>query len=79
MRVHQSKCPPAQKILGVHDKKEQEKTIEEPEGICFGAPASQIPTSVDDVEYVFCNYLHAMGGVHKEGWLGDIFMKLSFR
>ena len=50
----------------------------EPEGICFGAPASQIPTFVDNGEDVFCNYLHAMGGVRKEGWIGDIFMKLSF-
>ena len=49
------------------------------EGICFGAPASQIPNFVDDGEDLFCNYLHAMGGVRKEGWLGDIFMKLSFR
>ena len=51
----------------------------DPEGICFGAPASQIPALVDNGEYVFCNYLHAMGGVRKEGWLGDIFMKLSFQ
>ena len=50
----------------------------EPGGICFGAPALQIPTFVDNGEDVFCNYLHAMGGVRKEGWLGDIFMKLSF-
>ena len=48
------------------------------EGICFGAPALQIPTFVDDGEDVFCNYLHAMGGVRKEGWLGDFCMKLSF-
>ena len=29
MRVHQSRCPTAQKRLGVHDKEEQGKTIEE--------------------------------------------------
>ena len=51
----------------------------EPEGIYFGVPVSQIPTFVDNGEDMFCNYLHAMGGVRKEGWLGDIFMKLSFR
>ena len=50
----------------------------EPEGICFGAPASQIPTFANDGEDVFYNYLHAMGGVRKEGWLGDFCMKLSF-
>ena len=29
MLVHQSRCSPTQEILGVHDKKEQVKTIEE--------------------------------------------------
>ena len=51
----------------------------EPEVIYFGAPASQITTFFDDGEDVFYNNLHAMGGICKEGWLGDIFMKLSFR
>ena len=51
----------------------------EPEGIYFGATASQIPTLVDYGEDVFCNHLHVMGGVRKEGWLRDFFMKLSFR
>ena len=51
----------------------------EPEGICFGAPASHIPTLVDDGEDVFYDYLHAMGGVRKKGCLGDIFTELSFR
>ena len=51
----------------------------ERKGVCFGAPESHIPTFVENGENVLCNYLHAMGGVRKEGWLGDIFMKLSFR
>ena len=25
------------------------------------------------------NYLHTMGGVRKEGWLGNVCMKISFR
>ena len=29
-------------------------------------------------EDIFCNYLHAMGGVRKEGWLGDFCIKFSF-
>ena len=42
----------------------------DPEGICFGAPASQIPTLVDDGEDVFCNYLHTMGGVRRKDGSG---------
>ena len=51
----------------------------DPDGICFGTLASQIPTFVDDAEDVFCKYLHTMGGVRKEGWLGGLCMKLSFQ
>ena len=51
----------------------------DPEGICFGAPTSQNPDFVDNGEDVFCNHLHAMGGFCKEIWLGDFFMKISFR
>ena len=53
--------------------------IFEPEGICFGAPTSLSPTFFDNGEDVFCNYLHAMGGVHKEGLLRYFCMKVSFR
>ena len=48
------------------------------EGICFGAPASLIPTFVDDGEYMFFNNLHAMGKVCKKGWLWDFCIKLYF-
>ena len=49
-----------------------------PEGIFFVAPALQILTLVGDGEDMFCNYLHVMVGVRKEGWLGDFCMKLYF-
>ena len=55
----------------------------DPEGICFGAPASQIPTFVDDGEDLFFNYLHAMGdgrdlqGRMARGYLHEAFLLMT--
>ena len=50
----------------------------ESEGICFCAPTSQIPTFFENGEDVFCNYLHAMGGICKEGYIWDSLINFSF-